>query len=333
VKHRILQVVLLSLLLPNAPIYGSKGSPYPGIDLDLISNFKPDHEFLNRLWSHRKSDSDMDHFLSPYIFIVDKQSAKMHLYLYNGDTYHIKSYNIITGKNPGDKNHTGDLKTPEGIYFFGQCVPSKELDKRYGTIAITTNYPNNIDKIEKKNGHGIWLHGTESEERVGKKYDTEGCVAGTNIDVESMKVFIRPEITPMIIVDSFVKDPLKYSASPPSELLNFIESWRTAWSNKNIDRYMAMYSEKFFDPSTERDKKAWEEYKKTLNQKYSKINVNIGSVSIYQHPRYSVVQFIQDYNATGFSTKSLKRLYIENVNGSYKIKSEESMDLGPIRSI
>jgi murein L,D-transpeptidase YafK len=329
-------MVLLSLLASAADIHASVSTikqqnmpavPYLKIDLSAISNFRSDYESFNTLWSNKNGEKDTDCFLSPYIFIVDKQKAKMHLYFYNGETYYIKSYNILTGKNLGDKNQAGDFKTPEGIYFFEQYIPPKELDKKYGSMAITTNYPNNIDKIDKKNGYGIWLHGTESDDRVVKKYDTKGCVAGANMDVENMKKFIRPERTPMIIVDSFVKDPSKYSATPSNELLSFIESWRTAWSSKDLEKYMAMYADNFFDPLTSRDKRSWEEYKKTLNQKYSKINVKIASVSVYQHPRYTVAQFIQDYNASGFSAKSLKRLYIENINGSYKIRSEESLPI------
>jgi murein L,D-transpeptidase YafK len=335
-NKKLLIVILLPVLLGiSSFLYHSDLSSE---EVNPLSAFKSDYKFLNTLWSQNEdgtavNKNQINYLLSPYIFIVDKQRSKMHLYFYNGKTHYIKSYNVLTGKNKGDKNQLGDLKTPEGIYFFQKYIPGSKLDKKYGSFAITINFPNQIDKIEKKNGYGIWLHGVDESQGVEKKQDTEGCIAASNIDLENMKRFIQPELTPVIIYDSFITDPKKYSAKATEPAINMVNTWLSAWNNKDIDEYMSKYSDNFLDIQNNRNKAIWREYKDFLNKKYPDINVKAENISIYTHPRYTIVQFIQDYKSTYYSSKSLKRLYIEEKDGDYYIVTERSIDLSALRPL
>lgn len=322
-------VVTICGFVPSK-IYSNQANP--------LSVFKSDYYFLNTLWSNNedgtvKDKNSFKYLLSPYIFVVDKKHSKMHLYFYNGQTYYIKSYNVLTGKNQGDKNKAGDLRTPEGIYFFKKYIPGSSLDKKYGSFAITMNFPNQIDKIADKNGHGIWLHGVDESKNAEKKQDTEGCIAAANIDLENMKRFIQPELTPIIIFDSFIEDPNRYSANSPKDLEGMINTWLESWRNKDLETYMSKYSDNFLDLQNNRNKDAWREYKAFLNKKYSSIDVKAENISIYSHPRYTIVQFIQEYKSSSYSSKSLKRLYIELKNGTYYIISEQSLDLSSLKAI
>ena len=327
-----LLLVLVNIALSLTPLELAANQANP------LSIFRSDYDFLDILWSQKKDGtakdkSDFKYFLSPYLFVVDKQHSKMHLYFYNGETTYIKSYNVLTGKNHGDKSKAGDLKTPEGVYFFQKYIPGSKLDKKYGSFAITMNFPNSMDKMAEKNGHGIWLHGVDESESAKEKEDTEGCIAASNIDLENMKRFIQPELTPIIIFDSFINDPKKYSAEPNNIVVNTVSTWLESWNNKNIDGYMSKYSENFLDLQNKRNKHAWREYKNYLNKKYSTINVAAENISIYSHPRYTVVQFVQDYKSSLYSSKSLKRIYLEFKNGNYYIKNEKSLNLLSLRSI
>ena len=86
-----------STVLAYIPILSKQVNP--------VTSFKSDYEFLNRLWAHNKEE--LEYFLSPYILVVDKSRSKMHLYFYNGETQYIKSYNVLTGKKQGDKLNVG----------------------------------------------------------------------------------------------------------------------------------------------------------------------------------------------------------------------------------
>ncbi len=117
----------------------------------------------------------ISHFL-----LVDKSKQDLYLYKYDGRFHRIKTYDCTTGANLGDKRETGDLKTPEGIYFFTDVWEETDLIRRYGKMeaaqygvrAFNTNYPNVIDKQNNKNGYGIWLHASDKPERIKQPYDT-----------------------------------------------------------------------------------------------------------------------------------------------------------------
>jgi len=310
--------------------------------LAFSSGIQDNFNFLNKLWYHTKKPADMDYTLSPFALVVDKDKALMYLYFYNGDTKLIKSYKVVTGKTPGIKEKLGDAKTPEGVYFFKQYWDHKrvfetlpeERARKIGAFAITTNYPNAIDAIENRNGHSIWLHGVETDDRVDKKRDTDGCVGTTNIDLENVSEFIETNTTPILIFDKFTDNPETYSLAPTSGIKDFLEKWRSSWSNKDINTYETCYDEKFYDETAQKNKKQWVEYKNILNQNYKYINVNLKNLSVYKHPRYWVAMFIQEYSAPGKSLRGLKKLYIsENKPNEFGILAEEYVALSNIRYV
>ena len=65
------------------------------------------------------------------------------------------SFPCVTGQLAGDKQELNDLRTPEGIYFVEYKIASGLDFKEYGGIAYTLNYPNPVDRLRGKTGHGI----------------------------------------------------------------------------------------------------------------------------------------------------------------------------------
>src|SRR3989338_108056 len=71
----------------------------------------------------------------------------------------IDKFNILLGKNSGDKEIAGDMKTPVGVYKIIAAKNDDELAPMYGPKAFVLNYPNALDKKSGKTGSGIWIHG------------------------------------------------------------------------------------------------------------------------------------------------------------------------------
>src|SRR5258708_25685727 len=69
-------------------------------------------------------------------------------------------YYVSSGKNGGLKVREGDEKTPIGVYHVTESLPRQKLSDFYGSGAFPINYPNEWDRIQGRNGHGIWLHRT-----------------------------------------------------------------------------------------------------------------------------------------------------------------------------
>ncbi|MDP2155506.1 MAG: L,D-transpeptidase family protein, partial [Sulfuricella sp.] len=92
--------------------------------------------------------------------VVD--TGKSRLYLFqndNGTPRYVADFYISSGKAGAEKNKEGDQKTPLGVYFVTASLPKTQLSDFYGTGAFPISYPNEWDRQQGKNGHGIWLHG------------------------------------------------------------------------------------------------------------------------------------------------------------------------------
>jgi len=133
----------------------------------------------------------------------------------NGSYNNIKEFFISYGQKGGSKTKEGDYKTPEGIYFATSIKTKHDLnnlpEEIYGTYAIPLNYPNSIDKKKGASGYGIWLHGTDSEEKLSGKNVTKGCIIMENTDINQLVKLIRLMKTPIVICSS-LKD-IKFSST------------------------------------------------------------------------------------------------------------------------
>jgi len=149
-----------------------------------------------------------------------------------------KRYSAFTGKNPGDKNTEGDLRTPIGIYTLTE--KKKKVDPFYGPMAFVTSYPNLYDRIRGKNGDGIWVHGVP----INGTRDpfTKGCIAINNNDLMQLDQTINPYNT-VLIIDTAVKQSVNPSAY--SSILSAIYQWKYAWTYNNIEDYLSFYDLSF----------------------------------------------------------------------------------------
>ncbi len=131
--------------------------------------------------------------------------SKADRYLYvieNEDDLKVnKIYPSIHGRVEGEKYVEGDLKTPEGVYFVTTKIRSKLDFEKYGSGAYVLNYPNPIDKIKQKTGHGIWIH-SKGLPIEGQR--TEGCVAVDLDDFAELSEFL-PSGTPVVLAENLLE--------------------------------------------------------------------------------------------------------------------------------
>ena len=137
-----------------------------------------------------------------HILVVEKERHR--LTIYDEHLRAVKSYRVTTGKVKGDKEREGDLKTPEGIYFFTRYIDGRRLHSRYGVGALVMDYPNPFDRLKGKGGYGIWLHATDEPQRLERPRDTRGCVVTTNEDFLDIKRTIKIRLTPIVVLKAGV---------------------------------------------------------------------------------------------------------------------------------
>lgn len=128
--------------------------------------------------------------------ILVKKSA-FTLYLLDEQNKVIRSYDCTIGKNPGQKEKRGDMKTPVGTFYVDGIDDASywthdfgdgngEIKGAYGPWFISLN----TDDMSKGAWGGIGIHGTHKPEAMRIR-DSEGCVRLRNENVVELKQYVR----------------------------------------------------------------------------------------------------------------------------------------------
>jgi murein L,D-transpeptidase YafK len=254
-----------------------------------------------------------------HALIVDKSQQRLMVWkVTEGEPAMIASFRCSTGENEGDKWVRGDMKTPEGVYFFCSVIDGRTLPAKYGLWAFTTDYPNFVDRRRGKSGDGIWLHGRDKP--LGPKPDSNGCVALENQDLVKVSQFIKLQSTPLIVVKKLKLAPRSVIMEQERQLRDFVEGWRQAWESQDLDAYMGHYSPNF--QSCWLDYHAWKEKKRRLNRRYKKIRVKLGNVYLYRQNGMVTALFDQEYRSDSYLSAGVKVLYLVG-HEKYRIYAED----------
>ncbi|MCX8085203.1 MAG: L,D-transpeptidase family protein [Calditerrivibrio sp.] len=255
------------------------------------------------------------------VFLVDKSAKKSFLIEIKNDSISIlKEFDgLIIGEGNGDKRKEGDKKTPTGVYYVTGFIPQSKLDKIYGTGAFPLNYPNFVDKLYGKTGHGIWIHGRDPKEH---KQASKGCVVLKNEDIDYLRSidFLG---TPVVIAEHLTyTDEINYN-SEKSFWLNFLNEFYESWKNNDINRLSKLIHVRFKDSKHS----SYAEYiqrKKALMEMYPDKKIVFENIKIYKENDSEVVfDFDQYYSAPNITTYGTKRLYLIKEANDFKIIAEE----------
>jgi len=271
--------------------------------------------FASLSWARWQPVFSKSKYYPPLFFIVSKKEQKLYVFAHNVP---IKTIRCTTGKNKGDKQKRGDLKTPEGVYFIEAKINHNLDFTIYGGKAFTLNYPNPIDVLRQKTGFGIWLHGRG---RPIQNFNTKGCIAINLDQLNDLEKFITLRQTPLIITSDFTWDQNPNQTELFQKLSQKFQKWLLAWRGKKTAFF------KYYSPQLVINHKKQYSFfikrKKKLFRKYGWIDVFVSSLAILPGPNYIVTYFKQLFRAPGFISMGIKRLYWQRVDGTFKIVGEE----------
>ncbi len=131
-------------------------------------------------------NGEVDKIANARFIIVDKETMTLSLYNYEGDT--LQCYGISCGKNYGNKEKIGDLKTPEGIFRIISIEDAStwKHDFKDGKGKIEGAYGPWFFRLYVPGHKGIGIHGTHKPESIGTR-DTEGCIRLENADIDDLR--------------------------------------------------------------------------------------------------------------------------------------------------
>ena len=140
------------------------------------------------LAQHNGSEGNKEH-TENYI-IISKEDLTLTLYDERGVV--VVQYPVAVGKNYGNKQRSGDMKTPEGEFSIEQIQPASDWGHDFGDGKgwIPNCYGNWFIRLKTPPHRGIGIHGTHAPESIGTRA-TEGCIRLRNADLDSLKPLVR----------------------------------------------------------------------------------------------------------------------------------------------
>lgn len=264
-----------------------------------------------------------------YLLICEKETKILYIFRFSDGKFSlIKQYPCVIGANNHGKMREGDFATPEGVYFFLRFASGKTLAENYGYGAFVLNYPNFLDRKERKDGGGIWLHGHSAGKVLGADVpDTKGCIVVSNDALKEMSGYLKSNGTPIAIVNKLQFTNLEARKELAKELRSFINSWRLSWQSINTKKYMSFYSPAFVN-SEGMSFNSFKLHKEKTNKSKRFIRVKVENLAILMPPEYggnvAVARFQQRYTSNNFKSDSKKIFYLKKGQAGWQIIGESS---------
>jgi len=261
------------------------------------------------------------------VVAVDKSLQKLHLFERRSPVRLMHTYPCTTGQQSGDKYTNGDMRTPEGVYFVGYKIAAGLDFKEYGGIAYTLNYPNPVDRLRGKTGHGIWIH---SKGHDITPLETRGCVAINLQHITELAPLLTAGI-PVVMAER-VTGTLSSVQSPITARLlkNKMQQWAKAWASRSPTMF-AFYDPEAYTKAQPESFQAFKANKERLFKLLPWIEIHNRDIHVLEGPDYWVTWTDQHYRAPNLSTEGVRRLYWQrDGKGEFRIVGMEwePRDLG-----
>ena len=310
-------------------------------DFGSSSNFSKDKIDDLREEAKKRIDSHLHHaadILNPSsislsedtnnLIYIDTNKSRLYLFqIKNRALIKIFDEYASIGKNGAGKNFEGDKKTPLGVYTLGEKI-KQPLSDFYGAGAFPIDYPNVYDKLLKKTGHGIWIHGTPKNTYSRAPKSSDGCIVISNENFNVLENLLKDKKTKVILskqpYDQFFN--ISTSKDNHEDFLSSFEMWIENWKLQNFNAYIAFYdanakyNSKIFD--------TWSEQKKIIFENTSDVQISVENLSIIDYPEETedtkYVEFTQTYKSNLLNDTSLKKQIWRKFNNEWKIISEST---------
>jgi murein L,D-transpeptidase YafK len=257
----------------------------------------------------------------PFALAVDVDKSRLYVLANeNGRLVRIADFYATIGKAGSGKAREGDQRTPLGAYTLLGSISRDKLTDLYGAGAFPLDYPNTWDRIQGRNGFGIWLHGVPSDTYARAPRSSDGCVVVSNPDLKLIEKFIAPGRTSFIIAQSIDWVDKDIAGKQSQALLTAVERWRSDWQALDTPRYLEHYAPTFVS-DTQRFPE-WREQKLAVNAAKTWAKIDLANLSAVQYPgekALAVVTFDQNYQSSNLSGQTRKRQLWQLIDGRWQI--------------
>lgn len=258
-----------------------------------------------------------------YALLADAERARLYVFEnVAGEPRLVRDYYMTVGRNGVNKQVEGDRKTPIGLYTVTDWIPPQRLSDFYGAGAFPISYPNELDLVQGRTGHGIWIHGAPSNTYSRPPKASDGCVVIANPDFEDLARYIEVGVTPIVIGERTQWVSREAWLERREALLARLDDWKARWESRDADRFLAMYSDSFLS-----GERGWGENKRRniLNKDWIRLGLEDVSVFLYSSGDMAVITFRQDYRSDKLQSSGMKRLYLQLDGERWRIALERNL--------
>ena len=180
------------------------------------------------------------------VFVAETSTALFHRFDRKGENLQLAgSYYMSIGRGGTGKQRSGDKRTPLGAYFVTEQLDTSQLHEKYGVTAFPIDYPNAWDHRNNRDGDGIWVHGVDPDKGPRPEFDTDGCIALRNEDLNSLAPEFRDNITPVLITSVLHWAEATDVLSLRMELEAKVAEWASSRADGNLHAYLSLYDDEF----------------------------------------------------------------------------------------
>ena len=125
--------------------------------------------------------------------VIDKPALHLSVYeVQQGDTVLLARYPVCVGKNLGQKEKAGDMKTPEctfeNPFSITEIKPASNWTHDFGDgRGDILAYGNWFMRLKTPGHNGIGIHGSTNNESSVPGRGSEGCIRLLNNDLDTLK--------------------------------------------------------------------------------------------------------------------------------------------------
>ena len=146
-------------------------------------------------------------------------------------------------------------------------------------------------------------------------------VPATNVNETPPPSIAKQEDTQNEIPDS---NQIQVDDSLKEDVLNSVNSWSKAWSDKNVKDYLGFYASEF-KPPDDLSRSNWENIRADRLSKPKFISVDIITPTVTMHGNdHASVDFLQSYQSDTYKDEVNKTLLMKHYDGRWLIVEEKS---------
>ena len=258
------------------------------------------------------------------VLVVDARRSRLYVYENRqGELQFQQDFYISQGKLGINKEREGDQKTPLGVYYITGRLAGHRLPDFYGVGALPLSYPNEWDRLQGREGSGIWLHGTPSRNYSRPPLSSDGCVVLTNPDLRQVYAAAEVNRTPVVIARDAEFVPRQQVQAERGQAQALVEGWRTALEQQDMEQLRRQYAARFRTEQAD-TLDAWLERQRKGLQHLNKPSLSLRELSLFRYPGEDMIvaTFTMDAVSGGRRSAIRKRQYWGREAGHWKIVSE-----------